>query len=183
MSRSGLQHTLLPVARSDDLIVSFSGEEVIAYDQRAHHIHHLNPMAAAIWRACDGEHEVNDLAERASVAIDQPVGPDAVRLTLAQLDEADLLEDPLAPELKSARQSRRALLRKAGAAAAIPAIVSVSAPSAAIAASGCGVLGNLCAGPGCCHNEFNVDLEGCCVEDSEFGWVCDYSLSSPCAAN
>ncbi len=166
-----------PVARSDDLVISRNGDEVLVYDQKLHRIHYLNAVSAATWQACDGAHEAGDLAACASAATDQPVSLETVRLALAQLDEADLLEAPLAPALKPVRQTRRSLLRKAGAAAAIPAIVSVSAPSAAVALSGCVPTEDCESEAQCCIRD-DVDLFGCCTRFEE-SWACGPTIDDP----
>lgn len=172
MTVSGSPHHQLPVARRSDLVVSAAAADVLAYDQLAHHIHHLNPVAAAVWRACDGTHDVEDLASRASATTNEAVTEASIHLALAQLDDANLLEHPLAPELTSTRETRRSLLRKAGL-AAVPAIISVSAPSAAVAQSNCVPLGEYgaCEGEGqCC---IRGDGNGCCVYlGSDLGWGC-----------
>jgi hypothetical protein len=102
----------------------------LVYDKQCHHIHHLNATAAAIWRLCDGERTVCDLALHASI------DEEAVRLALRKCEDARLLDGPLSTEMRGT-QSRRAFLRKAAVvgAVALPTIVSISAPSAAAASS------------------------------------------------
>lgn len=173
MTVSGSPHHQLPIARRDDLVVTFAADEVLAYDQRAHHIHYLNPIAAAVWQACDGTHDVEHLAASASVTTNAQVNEESIRMALRQLDEANLLKVPLAPELTLARETRRSLLRKAGL-VAVPAIISVSAPSAALAQSDCvaeGEYENCDVAGQCC---IRGDGNGCCIYlGSDLGWGCN----------
>lgn len=118
---------IVPAARTADLVVSESGNDVLVYDQRSHQIHRLNPSAAAVWGACDGQRSMQDIAAIAGVA------RDVVPHTLVTLRNADLLDGELPPGLAGQAGSRRAFVRKLGVAgaAAVPAIVSVTAPLAA----------------------------------------------------
>ena len=52
----------LPMARTDDLVITRSRDEMLVYDQRAHHIHHLNPVAAAVWHHCDGHTPIQSIS-------------------------------------------------------------------------------------------------------------------------
>ncbi|HET8634386.1 MAG TPA: PqqD family protein, partial [Gemmatimonadales bacterium] len=54
-AREVVKASVVPAARVTDLIVSKTSNDLLVYDQRTHHIHHLNEAAAAIWRMCDGQ--------------------------------------------------------------------------------------------------------------------------------
>lgn len=168
----------LPVSRRDDLVVSTTGPEVLVFDQRKDHLHHLNPIASAVWHLCDGQREVAELAADASDLVGETIGRPAVLLALGQLEEANLLDAPLDASLRSTRQSRRTLLRKAGlaGAVAVPAIVSISAPAAAQINSDC-VPGGACIAGRCCQTGGYI---GCCVIDNDDDLVCSFALNPPC---
>lgn len=117
-----------PAARTAHLVTTESGQDLLVYDQDSNHIHHLNCTTAAVWALCDGQRSVRDLAQAA--AVDE----DCVRLALTNLDQAKLLDGPLDPTIRGKVQSRRTFMKKAGI-AAIPAIVSITAPIAKAAAS------------------------------------------------
>jgi len=141
-----------PAARIDGLVITETRDEMLVYDMRHHHIHHLNPVSREIWRLCDGTRTVAEIARQANVA--GVVDDAAVRLALTKLAAADLLEGELDRSLKGGRQSRRAFARRAAVAGAVavPVIVSITAPSAAAASSGscptqCGS-----GQPQCCQN-------------------------------
>jgi hypothetical protein len=147
-----------PCARSEDLIVEELGEELLVYDMKSDRGHCLSPMAARVWRRCDGRTSAKDMS--AELDLD----PDAVGRALDELTACKLLQPT--PELSvvavsGAGATRREVatrLVKAGAvAAAAPLIVSVAAPTPAQAQTalfcaqfeadaGCGT----CQNAGCC---------------------------------
>jgi hypothetical protein len=119
-----------PLARSTDLITEDLGDEVLVYDTKAARGHSLSADAARVWRRCDGATPVEGLANQ--------LGLDAERVkrALDELAACDLLVAQ--PTLADGTTRREATIRlaKVGAAvAAAPLIVSVAAPSAAMAVS------------------------------------------------
>jgi hypothetical protein len=122
-----------PRARTSGLVTTEAADEVLVYDTDRHHIHHLNITTAAVWRHCDGERAVGDLARLAGQDLGASVDEATVRLALTKLDDAGLLTEPLAAELRLSRMSRRTFMQRAGVAGAlaVPAIVSTTAPAAA----------------------------------------------------
>ena len=87
----------VPAARTIDLVTTESKDEVLVYDQTVHHIHHLNASAAKVWRLCDGERTVSEIATEARMA------EEAVQLALRTLEEAQLLDGPLATTMRESR--------------------------------------------------------------------------------
>jgi hypothetical protein len=136
----------VPAARADGLIVTRSHEEVLVYDTGAHHIHHLNHLSAAVWRLCDGQRTVGDLARLAQIEVDGVVTVESVELTLTKLSTANLLDGEIGAGPRGTRQSRRAFLRRSAiaGAVAVPVVISISAPQAAAATS-------VCLSPGQCN--------------------------------
>lgn len=112
-------------ARQEDLITTESGEDLLVYDQKRQAIHHLEPLAARVWRACDGQRTTADLA-----ALTQ-TSPGAIGVILNQLNDAELFKHTNAPG-EASRLSRRKALATAGVGAAV---ISVSAPAAVAAMS------------------------------------------------
>jgi hypothetical protein len=128
----------LPRAREDGLLEEMLGEELLLYDQNSHTAHCLSPIAARVWRHCDGGRDVTKLAQLA--------GADASLVTeaLHELRERELVEaEPALMQSESAVSGvsrREAVVRVAryGAAAAVgPMIVSAAAATPAMASS-CG---------------------------------------------
>lgn len=118
------QGLTVPAARIDELVTTTSADEVLVYDLTTHHIHHLNVTTSSVWKLCDGQRTVGQIAAGAGL------DPNAVRLALRQLEDTKLLDGPLAAGMRGT-QTRRAFMRKAVVAgAAVPLIASISAPSA-----------------------------------------------------
>ena len=125
--------TRVPAARYLNLVMTETATEVLVYDQESHHIHHLNRSSATIWRLCDGERTTADLAAAASRELGTNVSAEMVRVALGKLADASLLDGELPATMRPAISSRRTFMKKAAVAGgiAVPAIVSVTAPTAA----------------------------------------------------
>jgi hypothetical protein len=124
----------LPRARQDGLLEETVGEELLIYDQDSHTAHCLSPIAACIWRHCDGEHDLAGLAQLAGAS------EDLVADALYELREKDLLaaESKLTQSTIPGESRREAIGRVArygAAAAAGSMIVSATAATPALAAS------------------------------------------------
>jgi hypothetical protein len=129
------QDGLLPRARRDGLLEEAVGEELLLYDQESHTAHCLSPIAACLWRHCDGEHDLTGLARLVGVS------EDAVTEALHELREKDLLD--AGPELMQSAVpgvSRREAIGRAARYGAVAAagsmIVSATAATPAMASSG-----------------------------------------------
>lgn len=125
----------LPQARKDGLLEEVVGEEILLYDQESHIAHCLSPIAAAVWRHCDGEHNVAELAEFAGAS--ESVIVDA----LQKLHEKDLLDaKPVLLQSPVPGESRREAIgrvaRYGAAVAAGSLIVSATAATPAMAITG-----------------------------------------------
>jgi hypothetical protein len=73
------------------------GDGLILYNHDSSLVHHLNPSAALVWRRCDGESSVTELA--ANIAGEHGLNtPDVLRqvsAVIAEFDALDLVEDSL----------------------------------------------------------------------------------------
>ncbi len=128
------EHGPLPRARQDGLLEETVGEELLLYDQDSHTAHCLSPIAACVWRQCDGEHDLAGLAQLVGASEDLVVG------ALHELLEKELLDtEPALTQSTSSGESRReAIVRTArygAAAAAGSMIVSATAATPAMAES------------------------------------------------
>jgi hypothetical protein len=135
-----------PVARTEAMIVEELEGDLIIYDTASNKAHALNPLAARIWKHCDGERTVSDLT--ALFAAETPA--DAVANCLSQLERLRLLNAGSLGSADVGVLSRRQLLRKVaiGAAATavmVPIVTSILAPSAMATAS-CQALNATCSG-------------------------------------
>ncbi|HTD09988.1 MAG TPA: hypothetical protein VK680_13965 [Solirubrobacteraceae bacterium] len=125
----------MPRARQDGLLEEAVGEELLLYDRDSHIAHCLSPIAACVWRHCDGEHDLTGLAKLAGTS------DSLVADALHELREKDLLaaEPELTPSTVLGVSRREAIGRAArygAAAAAGSMIVSATAATPAMAQSG-----------------------------------------------
>jgi hypothetical protein len=155
----------LPRARQDGLLEETVGAELLLYDQDSHAAHCLSPIAACVWRHCDGEHDLTDLAVLAGA------GEDLVADALHELREKDLLvAEPQLMHSTVPGESRREAIgrtaRYSAAAAAGSMIVSATAATPAMAASSEHPLCEKVAGTCCeCDN-------GLCFKETENEAAC-----------
>src|ERR1700760_2112705 len=124
----------LPRARHDGLLEETVGADLLLYDQSSHTAHCLSPVAADVWRHCDGERDLAELAVLARVS--ELVVADA----LHELRGKGLLDaEPQLAHSTVAGISRREAIgrvaRYGAAAAAAPLIVSATAATPAMASS------------------------------------------------
>jgi hypothetical protein len=129
------EHGSRPLAREEDLLEEAVGEEILLYDQKSHTAHCLSPVAARVWRHCDGEHDLSDLARLVGAS------KNLVADALHELREKGLLaaEPELMQSTVSGESRREAIGRVArygAAAAAGSMIVSATAATPAMASSG-----------------------------------------------
>lgn len=146
-----------PRARKDLLIVQELDGETLVYDRRTDKAHCLNASAAFVWKNCNGRKSVRQIASALGKEFGAPVSDDVVNLALEHLDRSKLLEERLTRAEGGKMISRRDVARRlglaAGAALALPTVLSIVAPRVAEAAS-ClqpGVPGFICCtSPGDC---------------------------------
>jgi len=123
---------LLPLARTDALVIKELEDEVLVYDLQRHKAHCLNPTAASVWKRCDGKFAVTEMAHLLEKELKTPVKDEIVWLALQQLDKFHLLQQRGTVSSGGLGLSRRDLVRRIGISAALlPAIISITAPPAA----------------------------------------------------
>lgn len=126
-----------PRARREGLLVQELPHELLIYDTERHKAHCLNPTAAIIWKHCDGNTSVAEIARRLEESLKTIVDEEVVWYALRQLDRDHLLEEKISWPASVNYISRRELVRRLGigAAIAVPIITSIIAPTAAYAGS------------------------------------------------
>jgi hypothetical protein len=117
--------------QGDRITIQDVETETLIYDERRHKAWCLNRSSASIWRLCDGQHTVAQIAALAAVDLGSPVSEDLVLLTLEELREKDLLE-PQTVEFLPRGLSRRQMISRVGLAATalLPVIAALAAPPA-----------------------------------------------------
>jgi hypothetical protein len=112
-------------------------DELLVYDRQRHKAHCLNHAAAAVWLECNGEATVPEIAKK----LESPMYADGddvlVRLAVAKLRKAGLLEKSDAPFDSAEFLSRRAVLKRIRTMALVvlPAVTTMLVPTPAFAAS------------------------------------------------
>jgi hypothetical protein len=126
----------LPRARSEGLVIESLEDEVLVYDLNRQKSHCLNQTAVLIWKHCDGQTSLAQAASLINKVMNEAITERAVWLGLKQLSDAHLLEERLNVPANLARVSRRKLIRRMGlTAAALPLIMTITAPTAKAQAS------------------------------------------------
>ena len=142
-----------PRARTNRLVTRELGDELLVYDLERHKAYCLNQVAMQVFRHCDGETTIPDMALRIGGALGLRVDEQTVRLGLVRLEKARLLDSPVAQILHT---SRREMLRTLGRAAAVivPLVTALTVPTSAQAqATGvCPTLGHACKSTADCGN-------------------------------
>ena len=146
-------HQALPKARKSNLVIRELGGEVLVYDRKSDRAHCLNPTAALVWARCDGQTPIADMAQLLEDEMKVPVGDEVVWFALEQLKKTDLLDTSYVWPRQTLPISRRRIMRLGVAAAVtVPYIYSITAPTAAQAAT-CRAGGVVCtANAECCSN-------------------------------
>jgi Coenzyme PQQ synthesis protein D (PqqD) len=156
----------LPKARDSQLITEQLPNELLVYDQVSDKAFCLNASAARIWSYCDGRTSVAEMTQLLAAETKAPVEDEVVQLALRQLTKSNLLDQPFIGAASVDRLSRRALVQRLGVAAAVtlPFIISITAPTAAQAASCVGTGGVCTTNSDCCSDS--------CVDNGRGGFEC-----------
>jgi len=158
-----MKNPQFPLARKNGLVVQEIPDEVLVYDLSSNKAHCLNQSAALVWKSCDGNNSISEIAHLVGLQSGGSISDDFVWLAIDQLSENNLLEQEIASAFNG--QSRRDVIKKIGLSTmiAIPVIASLVAPQNAMAARSCNCTQNSdCALPrnaGCpsrttCNSDF-----------------------------
>lgn len=126
-----------PVARKSGLVIQEVPDETLVYDMDTNKAHCLNKTAALVWRSCDGNRSVTEIANHVGSQSGERVTDDFVWLAIDQLNANDLLEKQIEADFKG--MSRRDVIKRIGLTSmvALPVIASLIAPPTAMAAASC----------------------------------------------
>ena len=138
------------------------GDEASVYDWARAQVHALNPTAARVWRQCDGATSPEAIAAILRVEMGIAEAEAVVDLTLTQLARVHLLEVPVESLKDRSAPTRRWLLGRGLAAAMLPAVYSIVAPSPveAQSPSGAPTLGSVAPNQGNLGSTVAVTLTG-----------------------
>lgn len=157
-------HMFLPLARNKNIVVQDLGREILIYDLITNNSFCLNETSAAVYQACNGQTSFDELRRKHKFT------NDIIFLALSQLKDKDLIEGGKSDYFPGL--SRREAIRKVGLVTliALPAIASVVAPAAAMAASGANLFAACvtsadCTGraANCAEGQFPGSPKRCCI--------------------
>jgi hypothetical protein len=188
-------NTALPLARTADLVINELPDEVLVYDLKTHQAHCLNNTAALIWRHCDGQRTVAEITQAIEVAERTLFDESAVWAALEQLNKSGLLVNKVVRPAEVPAFSRRRAMRKigVGAAATLPLVMTIIAPSAAEAAT-CNSsanrdnqcpcdMNNQCMSGCCSDTGMSAGTTEVCVANGIRGVGATCSMNCACASN
>jgi hypothetical protein len=125
---------MYPTARKDGLLSEKLGGETIVFDGERQKAHSLNRSASIVWRYSNGERSVAELATVLGTELGIEPDESLVELAVDELTRANLLEP--ATNGVTRRDAVRRLSLAGAAAVALPVVLSIVAPTPAMAASG-----------------------------------------------
>lgn len=160
----------LPLARSDGLVVEELGDELLVYDLNDKQAHCLSPVAALVWRRCDGSTSADAIARQLDL-------DDAkVALALQEIERCQLFASGSATYgVLSRRELGLKVTKVAVGAATVPLILSIAAPAAAATQSQidqCLLLGPIASGSCGTCNAGGSPTVCCCCHYSPGGRFC-----------
>ncbi len=159
------KENLMPLARTTELEVQLLDNEALVYDLKRHRAHCLNKTAALVWHKCDGQTSLEEMASILEGELGSPVDEELVRLILARLEKAHLVQKKSGSRPASTGYSRREFvekMKKLGLVASVmlPLVTSIVSPIPAQAQT-C-VPRNACWGAADCTPCGNCTTEVCC---------------------
>ena len=128
-----------PRAIRKNIFTESLANETILYDKANHQAHSLNKTVAMVWEAADGDKSIDEIAGILHDGLGIPKDRGVVLLAIEELATAGLIETPVEVSRFAEPTSRREVMRKLGlagaSAALVPFVVSVVAPTPAMASS------------------------------------------------
>jgi hypothetical protein len=117
--------------QSASIHVEQLGHELCIYDWQRKEVHALNPTAARVWQLCDGHSSPAQIAATLQAEVDVPAveAQELVWLTLARLEKAHLLTEEVVKPAGHKLMPRREFLKLGIAAALLPVVHSIVAPT------------------------------------------------------
>ena len=94
---------MFPRARRDRLLIREMGEEIVVYDLERHRAHALSRSATLVWRLCDGQKSIAELAAALEHELHSEVDDEVVWLVLNRLAQAHLLLPVVDAHLRNRR--------------------------------------------------------------------------------
>jgi hypothetical protein len=127
-----------PKSRRTGILVDHVRDETIVYDEERQQAHSLNRAAGFVWSNSDGTRSVRALATLLGSELGTEVSDSVIEYALDELSRVHLLEgsDPVSEASVSRREALRRLTVAGATTVALPVVLSVVAPTPAMALSG-----------------------------------------------
>jgi hypothetical protein len=125
-----------PKARKNGVLSEQLGGETIVFDAERQKAHSLNHSASIVWRHSNGERSVAELATVLGTELGIEPDESLVEYAIDELARANLLEPPANGSGVTRRDAVRRLSFAGAVAVGLPVVLSIIAPTPAVAASG-----------------------------------------------
>lgn len=151
-----------PIVKKNNIVIQELDKELLIYDLTTNKAFSLNEISALVWQLCDSHKTAGEIAGIVAEKLNTSFSKELVWLSLKQLKKNNLLENEVEIPAHYQGSPRREVIKKVGFASlvALPIIVSIIAPNAALAQSGG------CVAPpfplGCTCNNSSLCASGCC---------------------
>ncbi|CAD5981199.1 hypothetical protein PCC9214_04763 [Planktothrix tepida] len=166
---------MIPVARTENLLLQDIGNELIIYDQDNNSSHCLTPLAVRIWELSNGQNTVNDIAHKLEKEFNLPADSDVdmrglVWLTLEELERYKLIKEYRKEPIAIPNISRRKAIKTAtlvggfAIGSMFPGVKSIASPDPGGARSTAGPPKPPCIeeGKDCIPGSNPTKRDGCC---------------------
>jgi len=137
---------VIPVARTEKLLIQEVGNELVIYDQETNASHCLTSVAASVWHYCNGQNTVEDIAQLLEQDLSTYSDADVdikelVYLSLQELERFQLIRGYLREPAAVSTMSRRKMVKTAtlvggfAIGSMLPLVKSIMAPTPVMAQS------------------------------------------------
>lgn len=127
---NGSQKDVLPIARTEAILLQESGDEMLIYDLETDKAYNFNETASVIWKNCDGKTITKDLVAK------YKLNEETIELAIDEFQKHGLLAEEIDTRVPKNRMARRKFMLRAGTMAmALPIVSVIVAPKAAYAQS------------------------------------------------
>jgi len=159
---------MVPNARTNDLVLQKSGDELLVYDLITNKAICLNHASALVWQLCDGQKSPYEIGKALEKELKTKIDEELVWFALEKLYKENLLDNEEDFTKRYKGLSRREAIKRVGFSSmvALSIISSIVSPSAISAQSGACM----------------IVINGCsCPNNTPTGTDCTGFESTPCA--
>lgn len=119
-----------PLARSESITTKSLGEDLVLFDASNGAVHSLNRVAGIVWRAADGQTDLDALTRIVERTTGVTGARPAVDLAVEQLSRRGLLQTAVERPTAEVRGARREALKRLAVGMAVPMILTMTSARA-----------------------------------------------------